>query len=183
MFSSGSSPLDVREVHAHALGALRSHRAKLQNTQVQCMLAQPICVRIHTMKNPGREEGTSLRPGGILPFEARIRSGQTPEVLDSEAGMIRLEPLIELKFIDSSFSSSTCSTRVFRAYPLIEIRQALPCRGVRGRSISVGSTLPPPLVDSLRTGLGSQVFRDFKDKVYPLFESDTWVLECFFCAV
>ena len=40
-------------------------------------------------------------------------------------------------------SSSNCSHRVFRAYPLIEIRQTVPCRAIRGKSISVNSTLPP----------------------------------------
>ena len=30
----------------------------------------------------------------------------------------------------------------FRAYPLIEIRQAVPCREIRGNSIAVNSTLP-----------------------------------------
>ena len=35
--------------------------------------------------------------------------------------MFRLETLIELKFLNSSFSSSNVSIRAFRAYPLIEI--------------------------------------------------------------
>ena len=33
--------------------------------------------------------------------------------------------------------------RAFRAYPLVEIRQAAPCRAIRGSGISVNSTLPP----------------------------------------
>ena len=49
-------------------------------------------------------------------------------------GMIRLETLIELNFL----------IRAFRAYPLIEIRQAIPCRAIRGNDISVNGTLPPP---------------------------------------
>ena len=40
-------------------------------------------------------------------------------------------------------SSSNFSIRAFRAYPLIEIRQTVPCRSIRGNSISVNSTLPP----------------------------------------
>ena len=48
----------------------------------------------------------------------------------SEGGMIRL-------------SSSDLSIRAFRAYPLIEIRQTVPCRAIRGDSISVICTLPP----------------------------------------
>ena len=32
-----------------------------------------------------------------------------------------------------------------RAYPLAEIRQTVPCRTIRGNSISVNSTLPPLL--------------------------------------
>ena len=51
----------------------------------------------------------------------------------SEGGMIRLETLIELKLLNSSFS-------------LIEIRQAVPCRAIRGNGISVSSTLPPFLL-------------------------------------
>ena len=36
-------------------------------------------------------------------------------------------------------SSSNFSIRAFRAYPLIEVRQAVPCRAIRGSSISVSS--------------------------------------------
>ena len=39
--------------------------------------------------------------------------------------------------------SSDLSIRAFRAHPLIEIRQAVPCRAIRGKNISVNSTLPP----------------------------------------
>ena len=48
--------------------------------------------------------------------------------------MIRLETLIELKSLNSSFSSF---------FLLIEIRQTVPYRAIRGNSISVNSTLPP----------------------------------------
>ena len=53
-------------------------------------------------------------------------------------GMMRLKTLIELE-------SSNVSTRVVRAYPLIELRQTVPCRRIRGNRISVISILPPPL--------------------------------------
>ena len=62
---------------------------------------------------------------------------------NSEWGTMQLEVLVELKFLDSSFSSSPFSIRAFRASPLNEIRQIVPCRAVRGSSISVSSTLPP----------------------------------------
>ena len=42
-----------------------------------------------------------------------------------------------------SEAASNFSTRVFRAYPLFEIRQAVPRRAVRDSSISVSGTLPP----------------------------------------
>ena len=42
-------------------------------------------------------------------------------------------------------SSSNCSILVVRAHPLIELRQIIPCRAIRGNRISVNSTLPPPL--------------------------------------
>ena len=58
----------------------------------------------------------------------------------SEGGMIRLETLIEVKFLHSSFSSSNFSIRAFRAYPLVEIRQTVPRRAILGNGISVNST-------------------------------------------
>ena len=51
-------------------------------------------------------------------------------------GMVRLETLIELKFIKSSFSS--LSSRW--------IRQAAPGRAIPGNIISVNSTLPPSYI-------------------------------------
>ena len=58
-------------------------------------------------------------------------------------GVKRLETLIDLKFLNSSFSNSNFSIRAFRAYPLIEIRQTVPCRAIRGSNISVSTALPP----------------------------------------
>ena len=63
--------------------------------------------------------------------------------LRTAGGMTRLEALIELKFINSSLSSSNFEIRAFRAYPLVEVRQTAPCRAIRGNGISVNSTLPP----------------------------------------
>ena len=51
-----------------------------------------------------------------------------------EGGTKRLDTLIELKLFNSSF---------VRACPLIEIRQTVPCRAIRGNSILFNSTLPP----------------------------------------
>ena len=51
-----------------------------------------------------------------------------------KGGMTRLETLIELKFLHSSFSSSNLSIRAFRAYPLAESRQTVPCSAIRGKS-------------------------------------------------
>ena len=44
----------------------------------------------------------------------------------SEGGTTRLETLIELEFLDSSFSSSNCSIRAFRPYPLAELDKRFP---------------------------------------------------------
>ena len=55
--------------------------------------------------------------------------------------VIWLETLIELKLFNSSFSSSKYWIQAFRAYPLSEIRQTVPCRAIRGSSISVSSSL------------------------------------------
>ena len=49
-------------------------------------------------------------------------------------------------------SRSSFSIRAFRAYILIEIRQTVPCRAIRGNSISVNSTLPPLLTSLIRRG-------------------------------
>ena len=65
----------------------------------------------------------------------------------SDGGMMRLETLIELNVLNSSLSSSTFPIRAFRAHPLIEIRKAAPCRAIRGNSISVNSTFPPPYIN------------------------------------
>ena len=73
----------------------------------------------------------------------RYRVRRIQRVCNSEGGMIWLEALIELKFINSIRSSSNLSIRAFRSYPLIEIRQAVLCRAIRGDSISVNSK--PPL--------------------------------------
>ena len=63
--------------------------------------------------------------------------------------MIRLETLVELKFIHLSFSSSNLSNRAVRADPRIETRQTVPRRAIRGNGISVNGT-PPPLKDAVR---------------------------------
>ena len=41
-------------------------------------------------------------------------------VLAPGGGMVQLEALIELKFVNSSFSSSKFSIQACRAYPLVE---------------------------------------------------------------
>ena len=64
---------------------------------------------------------------------------------------MRLETLAELKFVDSSFSSSNISSLVFRAYHFIETRQTLPSRPIRGKSSVtrqkyLSQQYPPPLL-------------------------------------
>ena len=64
--------------------------------------------------------------------------------------MIRLETLIELRFLHSSLSRSNLSNRVVRACPLIEARQTVAeqfeaSRAIRGSTISVIGTVPPLL--------------------------------------
>ena len=61
----------------------------------------------------------------------------------SEGGTKRLETLIELKLLKSSFSNSNFSIRAFRAYPLVEIRQTVPCRAVSQ------SAVPSPSLSNL----------------------------------
>ena len=84
----------------------------------------------------------------------------------SEGGMMRLETLIELKCLNSSFSSSDLFIRAFRAYPLIEPRQTAPGRAVRGDSISVSSTLPPPLYQGSRPRGGPRIIpRNYNNRI------------------
>ena len=73
-------------------------------------------------------------------FWGRLRARECPTLLpsQSEGGMIRYG------WIPSS--SSSFSIRYFRVCPLVEIRQAAPCRAIRGDSVSVNST---PLLDIL----------------------------------
>ena len=70
-------------------------------------------------------------------------------LLPSEGGMIRLESLIELKFLNLSCSGSNLSFRAVRAYPLFEIRRTAPCRAIRGKSSDsrqqyLSQQYPPP---------------------------------------
>ena len=58
--------------------------------------------------------------------------------------MIRLETLIELNFLNSSHSSSNCSIRFVRAYPLVEIRQTAPVEQFEATLSQ--STVPSPLL-------------------------------------
>ena len=81
--------------------------------------------------------------GGRRASPLRPIRAAPPEACISEGGMILLDTLVELKVINSSFSSSICLIRVVRAYLLIEIRRAVPRRAIRGNSISVNSTLLP----------------------------------------
>ena len=61
---------------------------------------------------------------------------------DPRRGRTSPSELFELKLFNSSLSSNF-SIRAFRAYPLVEIGQTVPCRAIRGNNISVNSTLPP----------------------------------------
>ena len=70
--------------------------------------------------------------------------------------MIQLEALIELKLPNSSFSSSNFSIRAFPAYPLIEIKETVPCRTIRGKSSGsrqqyLSQQCPPPLLSKAST--------------------------------
>ena len=77
-------------------------------------------------------ENVLPRLGGCLGPRAQFAGdSEDASTIIRKGGVIRSETLIELEFLDSSFSS----------YPVIEIRQTAPCRAIRGNSISVNSTL------------------------------------------
>ena len=80
----------------------------------------------------------------------RRRAGQPPE--KAPAGFRKGRC-----YVRKPPSSSHFSVRAFRAYPLIEIRQAAPCRAIRGNRISVNSTLPRLLTFQLRRGSRKRV--------------------------
>ena len=85
---------------------------------------------------------------------------------------MRLETLVELKLLDSSFSSSNFSSRVARAYPLIEIRQlTLPVEQFEAAA-SVYSSLP-----SLRRSYASRV--RLKGYGGPLQSSDNFMMSLY----
>ena len=88
------------------------------------------------------------------PFQLAVCRLPADLTLGVAGGTIRLEPLIELKSLNSSLSSSNFSIRAFRAYPLIEIRQTAPCRAIRGKSSDsrqqyLSQQYPPPLLKML----------------------------------
>ena len=56
-------------------------------------------------------------------------------------------------------SSSNISIRAFRAYPLVEIRQTVPCRAIRGKQYLSQQYHPPPLKSG--SWQASQVTRSF----------------------
>ena len=91
----------------------------------------------------GCHVGTVKEYGGLEIVCNRCRS--------RGGGTMRLETLIELEFVSSSFSSSNFSIRAFRACPLIESREAAPCRAIRGKSSDsrqhhLSQQYPPPLL-------------------------------------
>ena len=66
-----------------------------------------------------------------------------------KGGMIRLETLIELQILNSSFSSSFFLFEPFELIFLLKLLQTALCRAIRGNSISVNSS-PPPLLEAAR---------------------------------
>ena len=98
-------------------------------------------------------DGPLVPPEALPDAEQPPQPGQVAALRALGRGMIRLETLIELKFFNSSFSSSSFSIRSFRAYPLLEIGQTAPCRAARGKSSDsrqqyLSRQHPPPLLGS-----------------------------------
>ena len=91
-----------------------------------------IIARVHTIKNPGSRRLVSF-PGFLISalYRLSLRHSQL-DVQESEGGWCGWKPS----------SNSSCSIRLVRAYYLIESRQAVLYRAIRGSSISVNSTLP-----------------------------------------
>ena len=113
------------------------------------------------IKENGRKSTPSLwrhkHPAtrGLRPPERRARRSIRTRRLtkdNSEGRVIQLKKtLIELNFVNSTFSSLNLSIRVVRACPLIETRQTAPCRAIRGNSSDsrqghLGPQHPPPFV-------------------------------------
>ena len=94
----------------------------------------------------------------IMPEEEGAHAG------GRKGGTIRLQTVDDLKSLNSSFSSSNSYIRAFRAqlfefvvvraYPLIEIRQTVPLRAIRGESSDsrqqyLSQQYPPPLLNKV----------------------------------
>ena len=94
-------------------------------------------------KPPRRRVRETDRAISVSRRDVRSRRKRTSELEYSEGEMKRLETLIEPKFLNSSFSSSNLSIIVFRAYPLIEIRQ-LPVEQFEAAEY-LSQEYPPPL--------------------------------------
>ena len=66
-----------------------------------------------------------------------------------EGGIIRLETLIELKFLNRAFRSQILNIELFELILVLKLKKQLPVeqfeasRAIRASSISVSSTLPP----------------------------------------
>ena len=86
-----------------------------------------------TAVGPSLQGNRSVQPAGSCKEEGTLLLRGAPSPLDSEGGSYGWKPS----------PSSNFSIRGFRAYYLTEIRQTVPCRAIRGDSISVNGTLPP----------------------------------------
>ena len=70
----------------------------------------------------------------IILYRGSCRPAARTQGPRSEGGMMRSETLVELNLLNSTSSSSNFSIRSFRAYSLVDIRQTVPCRAMRGKS-------------------------------------------------
>ena len=89
------------------------------------------------------DHGTAQQTTVLCDMPATLRSGAMLFYTHRKGGRYGWKPSSSSNLSIRAFSNSNFSIRAFRAYPLIEIRQRVPCRAIRGNNISVNSTLPP----------------------------------------
>ena len=85
--------------------------------------------------------------------------------------------LFELELLNSSFSSSNFSIRAVRACPLVETRQIVPRRAIRGSGISVNGTLPPSHIRVVLEGLQVISYQQLQCTI------PCYVISCYMCTV
>ena len=103
------------------------------------------------------DHGVSSRLALSAPFNPESESPRVKRAkTDPPYGAFAVGHPHRTQISQFELSSSNFSIRAFRAYPLIEIRQTVPCRAIRGKSSDsrqqyLSQQHPPPLLRVARS--------------------------------